>query len=439
MAANPDVEIRVPSGVSTALEGLVETARRSARAGRADEAARVWEQVRGAAPDHPEALAFFGQRALAQGDARAAVALLARAARAAPKDAIIPLNLANAHRALGDRRGEMSALEAALGADPYCYPALLAKAALVEKMGMPRAAARLYANALKITPPEDRLSPDLRNLVGRARAAVGANAEAFDGFLESRLGKVREAHRSARLDRFDETKDVLTGRKKVFTQQPVMLHFPRLPAIQFYDEDEFPWLRDLEAATDVVEGELNALLDERRGFRPYLNHPDGVPLNDMANLNRSTDWSAYFLWDDGKRIDEHCAACPQTAALLQTLPMADVPGFAPAAFFSALNPATTIPPHTGVTNTRLIVHLGVIVPARCAFRVGNETREWRRGKAWVFDDTIEHEARNDSGDLRVLLIFDVWNPYLSAAERDLVCALLAAQREYYDGEPKERA
>jgi aspartyl/asparaginyl beta-hydroxylase (cupin superfamily) len=96
-----------------------------------------------------------------------------------------------------------------------------------------------------------------------------------------------------------------------------------------------------------------------------------------------------------------------------------------------LTPGARIPPHTGVTNTRLIVHLGIAVPDRCSFRVGNDTREWRRGKAWVFDDTIEHEARNDSDRTRVVLIFDIWNPYLSAAERDLVCALLAAQREYY--------
>jgi aspartate beta-hydroxylase len=427
-------EIRVLPGTNNSLNVLIETARRSARAGRPDEAARAWEQVRASVPDHPEALFFFGQRSLTQGDLRSAVEWLGRAARAAPNDALIPLGLANAHRALGDRQAEMAALEAALKADPYCYPALLAKAALIEKMGYRRQAARVFGDALKITPAEERLSPDLRNLVQRARAAVGANAAALDAFLESKLGKIREAHRGARLDRFDETKDVLTSRKKVFTQQPVMLHFPQLPAIQFYDDEEFPWLRDLEAGTDAVEGELNALLGDEQGFRPYLNHPDGVPLNESAALNRSPDWSAYFLWDDGKRVDDHCDRCLRTTSLLEGLPLANVPGFAPAAFFSKLTPGTAIPPHTGVTNTRLIVHLGVIVPERCTFRVGNETRPWRRGKAWVFDDTIEHEAKNDSAETRVLLIFDIWNPYLSAAERDLVCALLAAQREYYGGE-----
>jgi len=62
---------------------------------------------------------------------------------------------------------------------------------------------------------------------------------------------------------------------------------------------------------------------------------------------------------------------------------------------------------------------------------GNEKREWRIGEALVFDDSIEHEAWNGSGEPRYLLIFDIWNPLLSAAERELVGALLVAFEEYY--------
>jgi aspartyl/asparaginyl beta-hydroxylase (cupin superfamily) len=111
--------------------------------------------------------------------------------------------------------------------------------------------------------------------------------------------------------------------------------------------------------------------------------------------------------------------------------MARLPNFSPTAMFSCLEARTTIPPHCGETNTRLIVHLPLIVPAGCWFRVGNEVREWQYGRAFAFDDTIEHEARNDSDELRVVLIFDVWNPALSAAERDLVGGLVNAIRDYY--------
>lgn len=416
------------------LTQLVIAARGVAKSGRLDEAARAWEQVMTIAPEHAEALFFFGQHHLARGDANGAVSLFERAMKSNAKDALIPLALAAAHRVRADTLSESAALERALVVDPYCYPALLAKGALLERAGQARAAARIYADALKITPADERLSPDLRQLAQRARRAVAENTLALDAFVEARLGKVRERHPQARLDRFDECKDATVGRKKIYTQQPVMLHFPRLPAIQFYDEAEFPWLRELEARTDAIERELAGLLDQRApGFRPYMNMPDGVPLNETAALNRSPDWSAYFFWDDGARIEEHCRRCPETAAALEAMPLAQVPGFAPSAFFSSLTPGTRIAPHTGVTNARLIVHLGLIVPGNCTFRVGNETRSWQRGKAWVFDDTIEHEAHNGSGQTRVVLIFDIWNPYLSEAERDLVCALLAAQREYYAG------
>ncbi len=158
-----------------------------------------------------------------------------------------------------------------------------------------------------------------------------------------------------------------------------------------------------------------------------------MPLNQWAALNHSPKWSVFFLWTNGERVDAHCDRCPKTAALLDRLPMARVPGAAPAAFFSVLAPKTLIPPHGGVTNARLIVHVPLIVPEDCWFRVGNEKREWRPGEALVFDDTIEHEAWNGSDRPRTILIFDIWNPYLSEGERELVCELLAGHKAFYEG------
>jgi aspartyl/asparaginyl beta-hydroxylase (cupin superfamily) len=79
-----------------------------------------------------------------------------------------------------------------------------------------------------------------------------------------------------------------------------------------------------------------------------------------------------------------------------------------------------------VTNTRAIVHLPLIVPEKCGFRVGGETREWEVGTAFAFDDTIEHEAWNDSDHHRAVLIFDVWNPHLTVAEQNVIASYYAA-------------
>jgi aspartyl/asparaginyl beta-hydroxylase (cupin superfamily) len=417
-----------------ALDALVAEARAAARSGRADAAALAWEQVLRSAPNHAEALYGVGQRALRTGDARAALDLLLKAEKAAPNEPMIALETALACQRLGDRAGEAAALERALAADPYCYPALLMKAALVERGGDRRAAARIYKNALKISPPDDRISPTLIGLVARARAAIAENVEEFDAFLDRRLGPVRGRHPEAKLDRFEESKNAAIGRTRIFVHEPTMLNVARLPALQYYDDELFPWLPEAEAAADAVTEELIALIEsEAKGFRPYIQYPPGAPVNQWADLNFSPKWTGFFFWENGVRNDENCARCPRTAALLERLPLADSPGFAPTSMFSRLVAGAHIPPHTGSTNARLVVHLPLIAPPGCTFRVGNTTREWKRGKAWVFDDSIEHEAKNGSDRTRIILMFDVWNPLLSEAERDLINAFLAAQRDYYDG------
>jgi aspartyl/asparaginyl beta-hydroxylase (cupin superfamily) len=189
------------------------------------------------------------------------------------------------------------------------------------------------------------------------------------------------------------------------------------------------------AAADTFRAELLGVLGEdSQGIEPYIAFEQGVPLRQWHELNHSRRWSAYFLWNQGRRDEAHLKRCPRTAAVLESLPQVDIPGRGPTAFFSILDARTHIPAHTGVTNTRVTVHLPLIVPANCRFRVGGDTREWRAGSAWVFDDTIEHEAWNDSDAPRAILIFDVWNPELTAVEQALVRETTAALADFYEPE-----
>lgn len=422
------------SAVGPRLDDIINTAQRAAMAGRMDEAARAWEHVLARSPEHPLALFFLGQHALAGKDMKAARELLQRAALGAPKEPAIPLNLAFVFRATGEVQAEADALTRALVIDPYFYPALVAKAMLYERMGQRRSAAEIYVNVLKIAPPDDQLPAGMRSAIAHAREVVSENASQLQDYLRGRLGPIEERHGGDNLERFHECRDAVVGTKKTYVHEPTMLNFPRLPAIQFYERAQFPWLEGIEAQTDVIRDELQVLLREHsKDFAPYVNHAPGAPLNQWAELQQSKKWSALFLWKDGARVEQHCKICPKTVAALEALPLAHIPGYSPCGFFSALQPHTRIPPHTGVTNVRAIVHLPLILPGRCYFRVGNETREWKLGEALVFDDTIEHEAWNDSDQLRVVFIFDIWNPGLSQAERELVCELLSATRDYYGG------
>jgi aspartate beta-hydroxylase len=418
------------------IRAMADQAGAMMREGRAEDAARLWEQVIAASPEHPLALFHLGQHALMRKDHTRARALLERAARAAPKEPAVPLNLAFVHRATGDSAAEMAALTDALAIDPYFWPALLAKALLVERTGNKRQAARLFKDVLAIAPPLDQVPPELRDKLVHARHAVEENAAALATELEKRTAPLRARHAGENLERYDECEAVQLGRKKIYTQAPSLLRFPRLPAIQFYPRELFPWLPQLEAAADTIRDELTVVLGEDTAvMRPYVDHPAGAPLGDWAELNHSPRWSAFFLWEHGVRIDAHCACCPKTAAVIDAIPMMDCPGYAPTVLFSILSPHTHIPPHSSVTNARLVVHLPLIASAACRFRVGNETRDWKYGNAWVFDDTIEHEAWNDSDDLRVIMMIDIWNPFLTEAERDLVSVLLKTEQDWYATPP----
>lgn len=422
------------TATDTEVRRLLEAAERAGAAGHKEDAEKFLTQAQSLAPEHALVLSTTGMRAFAAGDARTARQLLERAVAQESQTPMLWLNLALTCRASKDPAAEKRALNAALKLDPYFFLALLQKATLLERQGDPKRAAGMY-HAFLCCVPTTQLPAALQSAVEHARRAVQANKAALANFLSERTRASREAYADARLNRFDACMDVMTGGKRVYVQQPTFMHFPGLPAIEFYDRDEFPWLDAVEAATDDIRQELLQLFnDAAEGFVPYVANPDGTPLNQWKELNHSPNWSAFYLWREGAAVTDHLARCPKTAAILAGAPRADVPGHAPTAFFSILKPKTRIPPHTGVTNTRLVVHLPLIVPAGCGFRVGSQTHEWVPGRAWVFDDTIEHEAWNDSDEVRAVLIFDIWNPYLTAAERDLVRVSTAAISEYYGGE-----
>lgn len=417
------------------LDQLAAQAKEADRLGRTQEAAKFWGEFARKAPSHPSVQFFLGRQALDRGDPLAALPFLERAQANDPQNAEAHLFAALANNLLGQLPAALACLDQALVLNPYDFVAMLSRGKVLERMGRSRDAASVYRNVIKIAPPEDRLSPQLRDGLHQAHLAVAKDANEKAAFLRDQTTAARARHSGADLRRFDECLEILAGTKRRQMHDPILLYYPQLPPLPFYDRSHFPWLPDLEAATNVIREELASLLSEaNEGFEPYIQYPPGAPVNQWRDLNHSKAWSTFFLWRDGKQHSANCEKCPKTTALLQSLPLARQEGYGPTAMFSALAPRTTIPPHTGSSNARLIVHLPLILPANCGFRVGNETREWRMSEAWVFDDSIEHEAWNRSDQVRAILIFDVWNPLLSSAEQDMVESLMTALNTYAAGE-----
>ena len=377
-----------------------------------------------------DTLGARAKAALQRRDGRAALELLAQVP-AAEVIADTWLDKALALRMTGDLVAAVDALDGALTLEPRNFLALLSKGALLERLGQAKAAAVIYRNALAVSSAFETLPLALVAPVERARQAVAAHTAALAEHLRASVASLRAEAGGEALERFDECLSIYAGETRAYVQEPLLITCPRLPAIPFYDRALFPWLAELEAATTELQGELHAVMEARADdFAPYIAFPPGAPVNQWGELNHSRRWSSYFLWRDGARQEGARAACPTTAALLDRMPMADQPRFAPTALFSVLEPRTRIPPHTGSANTRLVVHLPLILPGPARFRVGNVTRSWRLGEAWVFDDTIEHEAWNDADAPRAILIFDIWNPLLSPAERRLISAMMTAKNQF---------
>jgi aspartate beta-hydroxylase len=414
-------------------DDLLFQGRRAMATGQIDAATRQFEQIVAVAPNHAQALFHIGQIALQQRNPAKARAFLERAANAAPGDPIIALNLAFAWGALGNAGEEFAAITRSLAADPYYFPALLAKGIFFERNGDRKNAARTYKDLMIILPPDGDIPDSMRGAIAHGRELIVENAVALDTHIERAVQDVRLKYGREEQVRFDRCKDVVLGRRKVYAPQPSLLHFPELPVIEFFDRAQFPWLADLESKTDAIREELQRVMREDAGeFTAYIDHPVDSPSRQWLELNHSARWSVFFLWKDGARYEINCGRCPQTAAAAEALPIVRIPNFGPTIMYSTLAPRTHIPPHSSVTNSRLVVHLPLIVPEGCRFRVGDQVREWKEGQAWVFDDTIEHEAWNDSDQTRVILMIDIWHPMLTSAERDLVAGMLNGVKSYYE-------
>ncbi len=369
----------------------------------------------------------LGIAALQAGDAAAAIEYFTAAIAGDPQSGALQRNLASAWRAAGDDARELAALDAALAVDRRDLMAWIRKGERHEARGEKGMALAAWSAAIALGDQLHPVPPPLEQLLAHGRGFVAGATDTMFVAASDALGKMRGDLSETEARRGEAFIASALGRRRIYQNECAGIYYPFLPADEFFDRDHFPWLADIEARADSIRAELQALLDDPGdALRPYVRMDAGTPVSIWSGLDNRLDWGACFLWEYGEPNQPVLDRCPVTATALAAIPGARIPGRAPSAFFSMLKPHTRIPPHTGVTNTRAIVHLPLIVPPGCGFRVGGETREWEEGRAFVFDDTIEHEAWNESDELRAVLIFDVWNPHLRAAERELLLRYFAS-------------
>jgi aspartate beta-hydroxylase len=402
------------------------------RQGRFAEAERAYAAVLEQSPNHVEALNVLGLGALRDGQTQRALELLTRAVAADPNDALSQHHLARVHEAVGNVVAATVAQRRAVDLRPEFFVGRLHLGALLERSGEHRGALVQFARALRDAQSKGRwtnpsTTPEpLRPLVEHAVVTFrrGRRALFFDLLEPLTLRYGREA-----LARVEKCLRIYLGEEAAVypdsRQRPTFLYFPDLPPTPYFDLALFPWITSFEAQTETIRGELIALLRSDDG-RERVFTSDELEQAHLRGLRGKPTWDGYYFYRHGERREDNCSACPQTAQALDSLPLCRVREHAPETFFSVFTPGTHLLPHRGVTNTRIVAHLPLMVPEDCALSVGGEIHAWQEGRIVVFDDTYEHEAWNRSDRSRVVLIFDLWNPHLTEAERAAVTDLVPA-------------
>ena len=184
------------------------------------------------------------------------------------------LGLAAAKRQLNDIGGAYEALRQVLRIEPRHFHALLMTASLLELEGRLKSAASAYGAALANMPPPQFLDAATRQAAEHGRAVHERHTRELNEHIRDQIaGSDRDLSSSERrrIEAFIGT--TLRTRPR-YQQEPTDYYYPGLPAIEFYDREELPWIEEFEAATPEIQEQLDLL-------RGYLS--DGAADESLYN------------------------------------------------------------------------------------------------------------------------------------------------------------
>lgn len=412
---------------SVAAQKQFEAGRKLLAEGKTDEAIGRFARLMQSHPEYAPVYLISARLALEGGDADLCVTILEKGLKLAGENVDLRFRLALVHQREGRTQAAHDQYARVVDSAPAHAGAWLKLGICKGELGDDEGSARAIQRAVLLK-PELREAADDQSLPAPLRAELKVARKRlrsrYTAMTDASVAASKERFPDADLHRLEEAFEFLQGKPRRLShpdQRPGFLLFPDMPARPWYEREEFSWVEQVEAATPVIMQELAALGGGASGFAPYLHGVSKTGSKttytgeDFSVLADSMDWNAFHLMKAG-RIEENIARCPRTTELMDALPLAEARAYMPEVFFSVLRPGAHIVPHFGQMNIRLTVHLGLTIPPDCGIRVHEETRGWEPGRVIIFDDSFKHEAWNRSDAERVVLIFEVWNPDLSAAE-----------------------
>lgn len=177
------------------------------------------------------------------------------------------------------------------------------------------------------------------------------------------------------------------------------------------------WMAEETGYTALIKMLERNWLTIREEALSVLDSNSGQFLPEDENLRETGNWGQFTLWQQGRKVAAACRYVPKTCGLLERYPETTSCKRGQIKF-SVMQAGTHVWPHTGPTNCRLRMHLGLVIPSKgCRIRCTNQTREWEEGKVLIFDDSFEHEVWQEAESYRLIFIVDVWHPELTQLQR----------------------
>jgi hypothetical protein len=216
------------------------------------------------------------------------------------------------------------------------------------------------------------------------------------------------------LERIRGLLDVFGGRREAsLAAGQAMKHqlfLPDLPTSPWLDPGAFGELPNVLAA---AQPELKAEVAADVGtpvFRPYGEMGD----RPIVDGGTPAGWEELRLWED---FHPTAAVLRYPAAARAVRAITEANSLVNTIAVITMKHGTRLPPHVDPANWNVSLHLGIVVPAGAAIRVGGETRTWREDACIAFDNSFEHEAWNEGAVTRVIFAVHLGHPNLTAAER----------------------
>lgn len=192
------------------------------------------------------------------------------------------------------------------------------------------------------------------------------------------------------------------GSRIVFGLDAFCVRWSKVGNRPFFEAGDFAWASKVEAEFPAIRAELDRLLKHREQLPNFQDIS-----KEQKWLTTDDGWKTVVFYAYGLKVPGTCKLCPSTARALKHIPGMKT------AMFSIFSPNKHIPPHRGPYKGVLRYHLGLKVPEpaeACGIRVADETRHWHEGESMIFDDAFEHEAWNNTDEVRAVLFVDFVRP-----------------------------